>query len=118
MANLIIIAILVIIAALAITPTVKHFKGQGACCGGGGGTIREDKKLDAPKLGEKRFRIEGMHCEKCRNSVERAVNRLDGAVCRVDLRRKLAVVSYSREIDDEEIKKAVERAGYTAVPQP
>ncbi len=115
MANIIIIAVLAVIIILAIAPTVRHFRGEGACCGGGGGTVRERKELDSPKIGEKRMRIEGMHCDNCRNRVERAVNRLDGASCRVDLKRKLAVVSYSREITDEELKKAVEDAGYTVV---
>ena len=109
MANIIIIAVLAVIIILAIAPTVRHFRGEGACCGGGGGTVRERKELDSPKIGEKRMRIEGMHCDNCRNRVERAVNRL------VDLKRKLAVVSYSREITDEELKKAVEDAGYTVV---
>lgn len=35
MTNYIIIAILAVIAVVAIRSSIKHFKGQGGCCGGG-----------------------------------------------------------------------------------
>lgn len=111
MGNVIIIAVLLIIVVLAISPTLKHFKGEGSCCGGGG-SVKEFKKLDAPKIGEKEMEIEGMHCENCKNRVERAVNKIDGAVCRVSLKKKTAKVSYSREIGDEELREAVGKLGY------
>lgn len=111
MGNVIIIAVLLIIVVLAISPTLKHFKGEGSCCGGGG-SVKEFKKLDAPKIGEKEMEIEGMHCENCKNRVERAVNKIDGAVCRVSLKKKIAKVSYSREIGDEELREAVGKLGY------
>lgn len=114
MANFVIIAVLAIFVLLGLSETIRHFKGQGACCGGGGGkTVREKKKLDGPKLGEKKILIEGMHCENCQNRVERAVNRIDGAACRVNLRKKLATVSYTKEPDDERLRRAIEEAGYT-----
>lgn len=111
MGNVIIIAVLLVIVVLAIFPTVKHFKGEGSSCGGGG-SVKEYKKLDAPKIGEKEMKIEGMHCENCKNRVERAVNKIDGAVCRVNLKKKTARISYSRVIGDEELKEAVCKLGY------
>lgn len=87
MANLIIIAIILVLVVYGAMATMKHFKGQGGCCGGGGNTIRENKQLDGPKLGEKEIKIEGMHCENCQNRVERFVNRLDGVVCKVNLKK-------------------------------
>lgn len=113
MANIIIVLIIVIIGLLALKSSLKHFKGEGGCCGGGDSTIKENKKLDAPKLGEKIISIDGMHCENCKNRVEHAVNRIDGAACKVNLRKKLAVVSYSQIIADSAIKDAIENAGYT-----
>jgi copper chaperone CopZ len=53
-----------------------------------------------------------MHCENCKNRVERAINRIDGAVAKVDLKKKIAVVSYDREIAEEDIRKAVEEQDY------
>ncbi len=35
MGDIVIVALLLIIIAIAIVPTIKHFKGQGGCCGGG-----------------------------------------------------------------------------------
>lgn len=112
MGNVIIIGILLIIVILAVVSAARHFKGEGGCCGGGGGSVREHKELDAPKIGEKTLEIEGMHCENCQNRIEHAVNKIDGAVCKVDLKKKLAKVSYSREIDEELLKNTVSRLGY------
>ena len=111
MGNIIIIGILVIVAAFALSSTVKHFKGQGGCCGGGG-NVKEYKELDAPKIGEKCILIEGMHCENCQNRVEHAINKIEGAVCKVNLKKKTATVSYSREIQEEELLNVVTKLGY------
>lgn len=115
MGNVIIIAILVIAVGIGIWNSIKHFKGEGGCCGGGGGSVRESKELDAPKIGEKILRIEGMHCDNCRNRVERAVNKIDGAVCRVNLKKKTATVSYCREIDEELLKNTITKLGYEVI---
>ena len=53
-----------------------------------------------------------MHCENCKNRVERAINRIDGAVGKVNLKKSIAVVSFDREVSDEEIRKAVEEQDY------
>ena len=112
--NVVLIIILIAIVVLAAVSGAKHFKGQGGC--GGGGELRpEHKKLDGPVTEEKIISIDGMSCENCRNRVERAINKIDGASARVNLRKKEAVVSLDREIDDETLKNAVESAGYKAV---
>lgn len=113
--NIVVIAILVIVIALALRSSVKHFKGQGGCCGGGDKIIVEKKVLDEPKLGEKEILIDGMHCENCKSNVERAVNSIDGAVCKVNLRKKTARVEYSREIGEDELKAAIEGRGYKVI---
>ena len=115
MENLIIVAVLLVLVAYGVSATIKHFKGQGGSCGGGGKTVREIKTLTEPKIGEKEIRIEGMHCENCQNAVERAVNRLDGAACKVNLRKKTAVVSCSQPVDNERLKQVIEKAGYQVV---
>ena len=110
--NVVLIIILIAIVVLAAVSGAKHFKGQGGCCGGGGELRPEHKKLDGPVTEEK---IISMSCENCRNRVERAINKIDGASARVNLRKKEAVVSLDREIDDETLKNAVESAGYKVV---
>ena len=112
MENTIIVGILLIVIVVAILRTRKHFKG-GGCCGSGSTTVRSTKKLTEPKLGEKTIQIEGMHCENCQNRVENALNRLDGVVCRVNLRKKTAVVSYSAEVSDDVLKEIIEKLGFT-----
>ena len=115
MGTVAVVVVLVIIVILAISPTIKHIKGNGGCCGGGDEIINEKKKLEAPKLGEKEVHIEGMHCENCKKQVERAVNDLEGVMCKVNLKKKIAQVSYSREITEEELRGAIESAGYEVV---
>ena len=105
MANAIVVIAVIIIMLFAGKGAYKHLKGEGACCGGGSKPEIPKKKLDGTKLGEKTMKITGMHCENCVASVTRAINRIDGA----------AVVSYDREISDEELKKVVEDRGYHVV---
>ena len=111
MGNIIIICILSVIVLIALFNTFKHFKGEGGCCGGGG-TIKENKKLNAPKIGEKEVHIEGMHCDNCKNRVERVINDIEGAACKVNLKKKIAKVEISENINNDVIKKAVENLGF------
>ena len=113
MIDTIIMLILLAIIVIAILRVKKRLKG--GCCGSGSNTIREKKTLDQPVIGQKRMRIEGMTCENCAIRVENAVNRLDGALCRVALKKKTATVSLSREIPHEELKAVVEKMGYKVV---
>ena len=110
----VIIVILVVIVGLAVFSSVRHFKGQGGCCGGSS-SKPEKKKLDGDKIAEKTITIDGMHCENCKNSVENHINRIDGAVAKVNLKKKTAVVSMSRMISDEELISAVESADFKVV---
>ena len=113
--TIIILVIVIAIAALALKGSIGHFKGEGGCCDTGGGTLPDNKELQGAKIGEKTVHIEGMHCENCKNRVERAINRIDGAVAKVDLKKKTAVVSFDRDVSDEEIRKAVEELDYKVV---
>ena len=88
---------------------------NGGCCGGGESTLPDEKELSGPKIGEKTVHIEGMHCENCKNRVERAINRIDGAVAKVNLKKNIAVVSFDRNISEEEIKRAVEEQDFKVV---
>lgn len=114
MGTAIVVAVIVIIAFFAFRSSRKHIKGEGGCCGGGGGTIADPpKELDHPAIGKKIVHIEGMHCENCKNSVERHVNKLEGASCKVDLKKKIATVSYDRPLDDARLRKVIELLDFT-----
>lgn len=114
MINVIVVVIIVAIVLLGVRAQIKHMKGEGSCCGGGGGTIAEEpKKLDGALVGKKIVHIEGMHCENCKNSVERQINHLDGAAAQVNLAKKEAVVSMTRMVSDDELRQAVAMADFT-----
>lgn len=112
MENAIIIIVLLVVIVLALLRSKKHFKGSG-CCSSGSNTIRSHKKLTEPKIGEKVVIVEGMHCENCQARVENAINSLDGMVCKVNLKKKTATVSYSADVSDALLKETVEKLGYT-----
>ena len=96
--------------AVGIWYTIRHFRGEGGCCGGGG--YRPRKKKLSHVMGEKTFRVEGMHCEHCKVRVEEAVNDIHGAAGRADWKKGLLTVLYSQPVDDGQIKQRVEKAGY------
>ena len=68
--------------------------------------------ITLPKLTAKTVDIEGMHCENCKNSIERSVNKIDGASCQVNLKKKQATIEVDREIDDADIRIAIERLDF------
>ena len=113
MATVIIVVILVVIAALAAKNSIKHFKGEGGCCGGGSVPKTKNKKLQGSIIAKKTIYIDGMHCDNCKNKVEKNINQIDGAVAKVNLRRNIAVVSMDWHISDTELLEAVKQANYT-----
>ena len=56
--------------------------------------------------------IGGMHCAHCASDVAMILNQIDGVRAEVDLSKSRARVFYDREVDDEELKNAVEKIGY------
>ena len=114
MSNVIIVIILLIAVVFGMKETVKHFKGEGACCGGGSSKPKR-KKLEGKVVCKYAFRIEGMHCANCANAVTRAINDIDGAAAKVSLKKKTAIVSCDREIEAFVIEEAISKRGYEAV---
>ena len=124
MSTIITILIIAIIAALVIVglkETIKHSKGEGACCGGGGGeegegARKEDEKATVQLTGEIVTRadvhIDGMHCMNCKNSVTRSLQKMSGVSAAVDLKHGVAHVEATRELSDEEITFAIERLDF------
>ena len=115
MENMIIIAIVAVLVIIGLRSTRKHMKGQGECCGGGSSAVVvPEKKLDKV-IGTKTVIVDGMTCDHCKGWVEKAVNNIDGASCKVNLKKNEAVVSMEREVSDEEIRAAIKGAGYRVV---
>lgn len=114
MATAIIIGILIIACYLGLRSSVKHFKGQGGCCGGAD-SVPKAKKKKIKAVNRKVILIEGMHCDNCKNSIERKINEIEGASAKVNLKKKQALVEMDREISDEVLVQAVEDAGFEVV---
>lgn len=114
MSDVIIIFIMVILIIVGIRSTVKHFKGEGGCCGGGSSVKVKRKKLKQV-VKQRTVMIEGMTCKHCKARVESRLNELDGVSAKVNLKKKTAVVSMEKDVEDEVIKKAIENAGYEVV---
>ena len=119
MVNAVIILILVIVLIFATKSSIKHFKGEGACCGGGSGTVRrpkpKKKKLNGPVTAHYTIEISGMHCQNCVNSVTRALNSIDGVAAKVSLRDSRADVLLDRMVDENDLRHAVEGAGFKVI---
>lgn len=65
---------------------------------------------------KKKILIEGMSCEHCVKHVKDALLELSGVIdAQVNLSTKAAIIEVSGDISDEEIKSAVDDAGYDVV---
>lgn len=118
MVDAVILALVAVLMFFAVRGAIKHFRGEGSCCGGGGSALSRsvsEKRLDSPVLGRKTVKISGMHCDHCVRSVTEAINKIDGASAKVSLKSETAVISYDRPVDDEKIRRAVEDAGFEVV---
>ena len=68
MVDAIIVLIVIVLLIFALKGTLKHFKGESPCCGGGSGLIKteiEEKVLEHPAIGKKTVMVSGMHCDHC-----------------------------------------------------
>ena len=60
--------------------------------------------------------VEGMHCDHCKASVEKALSAVEGvASAKVDLKKKTATVALERDVADSALLDAVNEAGFQAI---
>lgn len=110
MSNYIIVGILIVVLFFCLRSSIKHFRGEGGCCGGS--TYKARKKKLNTVIGKKTITVEGMSCQHCVNRVMEAVNAIDGASALVKLKKGMVIVSLEHPISNEIIKDAIEKAGY------
>lgn len=73
----------------------------------------EKEKEEKEMIFEKKIMIEGMHCNHCKMTVEKALSSIDGVKSvEVSLEEKNAIVIAEREITEIEIKEVIENAGF------
>lgn len=113
MVDMIIVILVIVLLGFALKGSLKHFKGDGSCCGRSHESLdMQEKKSTSPVIGKKLLKIEGMHCDNCVKQVMDAINKIDGVSAKVDLQSQTATIFYDREINDHELYQAVENAGY------
>ena len=61
----------------------------------------------------KKLTINGMHCHKCVERCERALNAIEGVNAMVDLDSKTAIVNV--EVSDEVLKETISDLGFEVV---
>lgn len=67
---------------------------------------------------EKIVKVEGMHCEHCKMSVEKVLKNIDGVEnVEVSLEKKQAVITMSKEVSNDVIKSAIEEEGFNVVEE-
>lgn len=117
MENIIIIGILAVLVLVGIRSTAKHFKGEGGCCGGGTAPVKVEEKKLSQVIRTKTVIVDGMTCDHCKAWVEKSINEIDGVAAKVNLKKREVVVSMEKEISDEQIYRAIEKAGYRVVKE-
>lgn len=111
MEDIIVIVVIVALVAVGIYSAVKHLKRRSGCCGSG--DYRPKKKKLPKVLYKKTFKVSGMHCEHCKGRVEEVVNDIPGVAGSVNLKRGELTVSYAQDVEDDAIRRKLERVGYT-----
>jgi len=61
---------------------------------------------------KKVVKIDGLSCEHCVRRIERALGSVDGVSVKVDLKKKTAHLTLSKDVSNEVIIDAIEEAGY------
>lgn len=115
MGTAIVLLILFVIAIYALKGMLKHMSGQGDCCRGSSDPFpkRKRKKPAAEATNIYTVKIDGMHCNHCKESVERALEELEGVTARVYLKKGEALVQAVGSLEENMIKEAVKKAGFS-----
>lgn len=111
--DIILVLIVIIILIFALKGSMKHFNGEGACCGG---NVNNKVKVDDKNISYYPYTItvytEGMKCDGCKLKVENALNAKSGIYATANYHKNIVKVHMKENLSDEIITKVVEEAGY------
>ena len=112
--TILIVAVIAVLVIAGLKETIKHAKGEGACCGGGNTASDEEPTviLSGKIVTRMNVYIDGMHCMNCKNSVTRSLQKLDQVSAKIDLKKNMAYVESTRNVGDDEITFAIERLDF------
>lgn len=111
-ANIVIVAIIIVICAIGLKSTIAHSKGEGGCCGGGSQTLEDEPQKLEKVVSVKSIGIEGMKCDNCRIRVQNKLNAVPDVNAKVNLKKAEAIVKLGSNVPDEKLIEAVEASGY------
>ena len=75
--------------------------------------FKSNYKREENNMNTKTIYIEGMSCNHCKMSAEKALNSIDGIIkAEVNLEKKNAIIEYETNIDNKTIEKVIEEAGF------
>lgn len=75
---------------------------------------KEENEMFGRVKCDKTLNVEGMSCSHCSGAVESALNAIDGVKGEVNLKKGLAYITLSKDVETDILIKAVEDAGYKA----
>ncbi len=111
--DILLVLIVIIILIFALKGSMKHFNGEGACCGG---NVNNKVKVDDKNISHYPYTItvytEGMKCDGCKLKVENALNAKNGIYATANYHKNIVKVHMKENLSDEIITKVVEEAGY------
>ncbi len=109
------VGVAIVILVFAIVFALRHFKGEGGCCGSCSAPPTEGGKAIGPAVARRELALGGLHCMKCVARVKAALEALPGVAADVTLDPQRAIVRMDREVPDEALRKAVEDQGFQVV---
>lgn len=75
--------------------------------------LNNEKTNKERRIKMKTILIEGMQCNHCKMTVEKALNSINGITkVEVSLENKNAVIECEKDVDDKDIKEAIEEQGF------
>ncbi len=120
MGTTIIILVLILIIICAILSIRKRIKYGSACCGTHDATPKKCKVSDKNKAHYPyayTLTVDGMHCSNCARRVENALNSKEGVWATVKLESKSVLVRSKNPLEEAELSKVINEAGYTVISQ-
>lgn len=76
--------------------------------------ISQNNNKEVKKIEMKTIYIDGMQCNHCKMTVEKALGAINGIKkVEVNLENKNAIIELEKDVNDSEIKEVIENAGFT-----
>lgn len=117
MSTAIIVLLLVLICIFSVKSYLKKLRG--GCCGAGGDAPQKKVKVEDRNKEHYPYRavvtIDGMVCANCATRVENALNSMAGVWAKVDLSKKQAEVLSKAPLEEQAVRSAVRKQGYTVM---